>query len=205
MLISCLCITRNRREWLPSMLQCFQAQTWEEKELIVVADSVSDISGWSPNDERVTIYVPKKPERWTIGEKRNVACSVAKGELLANLDDDDHSGPLRLEYQADALLKARKSVCVLRDIPFTDGTKWWLNRNWPGGYGSTHLFRRDWWEKNPYPQINSGEDWEVVSHAMRKKELVAVKALNHFYAVNHPGNTATRVIGEGWEFIERAA
>ena len=37
-LVSCICLTRNRREWLPKAIDCFEQQTYSQRELVIVWD-----------------------------------------------------------------------------------------------------------------------------------------------------------------------
>lgn len=204
MLVSYLCLTRNRREWLPQAIQSFKAQTWPDRELIILADSVSDVAGIYPDDERVTIYVPKDKPYWhTIGSKRNAACELAHGEILANFDDDDWSAPGRIEDQVNRLIDSGKSVTAYKNVRFTDGEKVWINTNWPMGFGTSHMFTRDWWKQHPYPDLNDSEDMHFLAAAMKAKQFVVADCGEHLLASIHDANTCPRVIGEGW--IEIAA
>jgi hypothetical protein len=152
----------------------------------------------------VRVYFGADPTL-SIGAKRNLAAKLTSrcrpDDMLVNWDDDDWSGPERLDDQCWRLQQAGAAVTGYREIPFQDGEHWWLNHNWPGGYGSTLLYRRDWLDEHPYPDMQVGEDWEFVSQAMQADAFVAGHAGPHFVATIHPGNTAKRVIGAGWEPI----
>lgn len=197
LLVSCLCLTRNRREWLPRAIECFQAQTYPNRELIILADSARDLV--YPDDPRVQLYIPKdKPEWKSIGAKRNAACTIALGELLCNFDDDDWSYPDRIEDQVQRLRETGKSVSVYRNLRFTDGETVWINTNWPCGFGSSHCFTRAWWEEHPYPDLNESEDLHFLAAALKAKQCVVTDCARHLLASNHAANTSPRLIGEGW-------
>jgi glycosyltransferase involved in cell wall biosynthesis len=202
--ISCLCITRSRREWLPQAIRCFHSQTYDQKELIILADTYEDVAGVRQG-EGVRVFIGADPSL-TIGAKRNLAAKLTTrwhpDDMLCNFDDDDFSGPERLDDQCWRLQQAGAAVTGYRDIKFTDGTQWWMNRNWPGGYGSTLLYRRDWFDEHPYPDIHVGEDWGFVETAMQAGRFAVGEARDHFHATIHSQNTAPRVIGAGWEPIE---
>jgi hypothetical protein len=36
--VTCLCLTRNRPEWLPKAIKSFQSQTYRRRELMILAD-----------------------------------------------------------------------------------------------------------------------------------------------------------------------
>lgn len=172
--------------------------------MIILADSVKDVAGVYPDDARVHVYVPKDNPSWsTIGEKRNAACDVAKGQIFANFDDDDYSGPDRIAYQVGILTDSGKSVCAFRNVRFTDGDTVWINTNWPMGFGSSHCFTHAWWEQHPYPDLNDSEDLHFLAAAMKAKQFVAAECGEHLLASIHNGNTSPRAIGEGW--VEIAA
>jgi hypothetical protein len=56
MRVTCLCLTRNRREWLPKAIACYQAQTHADRELLIVADSPEDF-GDLPDDRTIRLIV----------------------------------------------------------------------------------------------------------------------------------------------------
>ncbi len=186
MLVSCICPTMaSRREWLPKAIACFDSQTIEEKELIVVDDS---------------------PSARTLGDKRNLACARAKGEFIAHLDDDDWSAPGRLADQIALLVGTGKAVTGYHSMRFTDGSRWWKNVNTSRfAFGTSLVYRRDWWQAHPFPSLQIGEDAHFVNAAAREKQLIAVDAGDLMYATNHPGNTSRRHIGEGWIEVFRNA
>src|SRR5690348_4458021 len=101
-LVTCLCLTRNRREWLPQAIVCFQLQTYEHRELLIVADG-DDVSDLVPQeDSRIRLVC--SGSRLTIGAKRNYGCAHACGEIIAHWDDDDYSAQQRLTEQVALLL-----------------------------------------------------------------------------------------------------
>ena len=52
-LVTCLCLTRNRRGFLPRAIECFVAQTYEERELLIVDDGDDSIADLAPADWRI--------------------------------------------------------------------------------------------------------------------------------------------------------
>ena len=126
-LITCLCLTRSRREWLPKAIACFQAQTHEPRELLIVADQPSDVEGLVPDAPNIhVLYAPG-----VVGTKRNIGSDAAAGEFIAVWDDDDWSEPGRLADQVARLLETGKSVTGYYSMKFTDGVKWWQYTGWP--------------------------------------------------------------------------
>lgn len=188
-LVSCLCLTRNRREWLPKAIECFERQTYENKELVIVADSMADVHGFvHPYD--LVVFHPG-----VVGAKRNVGCSAARGEIVAVWDDDDYSAPGRLAGQVARLQESGKAVTGYRDIKFTDGSKWW---QYSGdsffAAGTSLCFRREWWLAHKFQEINCGQDEAFAAFAASRKQLAGEVDLNLMYATVHPGNTSPRPV-----------
>ena len=93
-LVSCIMPTRDRPEFALQAVRYFQRQDWPATELIIVEDDPSLLAGLLPDDPRITL-VPSGTSR-SIGSKRNLACELARGEIIAQWDDDDWYGPERL-------------------------------------------------------------------------------------------------------------
>jgi hypothetical protein len=51
--------------------------------------------------------------------------------------------------------------------------------------------------------MHSGEDWKFVEWAMYKRQFIVGEAKDYFIASIHPGNTAQRVIGDGWIELQK--
>lgn len=78
------------------LYSAFEAQTWDNKELVVLDDSPEpSLFMQALTDPRV-VYV-HEPNRMSIGEKRNRLAEMASGEVLAHFDDDDYYAPRYLE------------------------------------------------------------------------------------------------------------
>lgn len=191
--MTCLCLTRNRREWLPKAIQCFLNQTYEKKELLILADG-QDVRDLVPKDERITLYHTDRAMQ--IGEKRNFGCSLATGEVIAHWDDDDFSAPERLADQVRRLCQSGKAVTGYRSMRFTDGERWWQYRGPVGSATGTSLcYLRSFWERNKFPCIQVQEDKHFVIQAHNQESLDDVSEdLGLMYATNHPGNTSPREV-----------
>jgi len=197
MLVSAIMPTRGRPEMSRRSLDCWRAQTWKEKELIIL-DDAEDPSFPAGVTEPGVRYLRSAIGRLSIGMKRNDSVAIAKGEMVVHFDSDDIYAPERMADQVQRLMTSGKAVTNYRNIKFTDGSNWWLNTNWPGGYGASLCYRRDWWAKHPFPDTSDSEDWHFVSEAMRADAFVAGDAGDRMVATIHPGNTSPRVIGAGW-------
>jgi glycosyltransferase involved in cell wall biosynthesis len=185
---------------LPKAIQCFLEQTYENRELLIVADG-EDVRDLVPNDERIRLVHIEEGRR--IGDKRNFGAALARGEIIAHWDDDDWSGPGRLADQVDRMVQAEKAVTGYHSMRFTDGIKSWL---YSGGdqyaVGTSLCYRKDFWEKNPFPAKQVGEDGDFVRVARQQKQLVTTPAGELMFASIHPGNSSPRQLtGSQWVLL----
>lgn len=98
-LVSCLCVTEDRSEFLPWLLWSFDRQSWRRRELIVV-----DSSREPPAiEDRPDVRVLRRPPGTPIAAKRNHALAAARGEVISWFDDDDWQHPDKLTLLVGAL------------------------------------------------------------------------------------------------------
>ena len=202
-LVSCTMPTYNRRAFLPLTLAAFDGQDYPNREIIVVddgTDSVEDIVAGHPG-----VRYLRLPHRTTIGEKRNLACGVAKGRIIAHWDDDDWYAPDRLSLQIAPLLAGRADMTGFENLHLLelDGGQFWMvtaelhRRMFVGGvHGGSLVFWRQIYEEGiRYPEVNLAEDAMLISRSLeRGKRLKPVWNHGSFVYVRHGGNT--------WQFQE---
>jgi hypothetical protein len=177
---------------MPRAIQCFEAQTYPRKRLLVLYDKADDVAHDLFHDSRIEVYLASRT-KLTIGAKRNEASFLATGELIAVWDDDDVSSRTRLTDQVERLILSGKAVTGYHTLRFTNGVRW---HEYCGADnyapGTTLMYRRDWWEKHPFPDLQVGEDAAFVKAAAQEDQLITTNAGNHMYATVHPGNTAPK-------------
>ena len=113
-LVSCIMPTRNRRAFVAQSIWYFLRQDYPEKELIIVDDGTDAVSDLIPDDDRVR-YV-RLERSLPVGAKRNLACEMSNGELIAHWDDDDWMAPRRLSTQVSHLMAANALACGVREL-----------------------------------------------------------------------------------------
>lgn len=199
MLATCLCPTRNRRQWLPHAIECFQRQTYRDRELLILPDG-DDVSDLIPNDPRIRVFPVTQQ---SIGAKRNIGCKLARGEFIVHFDDDDHSEPTRIEDQIGRLIETGLAVTGYHSMRFTNGKDWYLYK----GYKTTCLgtslcYRFDWWKEHPFQNRQVGEDTEFALLAAQLRQFVAVDPRDLMWASIHPHNTSKSrqsiKLGDSW-------
>jgi len=106
MKISYLTPTRNRPEFMEWLAYVYNAQTWPDKELVVVDDSDDyneshDILAGlvSENELKwIGVHPDNKDRPWCIGRMRNDLLRNATGDWITWLDDDDWRAPQLAEH-----------------------------------------------------------------------------------------------------------
>lgn len=99
MKVSCLTITRDRKEFIPWLVWNFQKQTHPNKELVVVDSSEESVKDLLPEDAQ---YIRATPGT-NIPTKRNMAMQASTGELLTWMDDDDWQHPEKCAMLVESL------------------------------------------------------------------------------------------------------
>jgi glycosyltransferase involved in cell wall biosynthesis len=169
-------------------------------ELLILADG-EDVQDLVPADSRIRLI--HLAEQRNIGEKRNFGCSQAIGEIICHWDDDDWSGPQRLERQINMLNESGSAVAGFHSMRFTDGPRWWKYEGTANyALGTSLCYRRQWWQGHAFDAKNIGEDNAFVSVASSAQQLASVDAGELMYATIHPGNTSPRCMGDNWKVIK---
>jgi glycosyltransferase involved in cell wall biosynthesis len=182
-LASCILPTGARRPFFALAVECFLAQDYPERELIVLddaPDSVYDLVAHVPGTHYLRV-----PRSMSIGAKRNLGCSVASGEVLVQWDDDDWYGATRLAEQVKPLAAGHAEVTALDtrwivDLP--SGDCWSISpalhrRMYYGNVsGGTLAFTRELWNTGlRYDDGSLAEDaWllhKALSHGARLRRV----------------------------------
>lgn len=205
--VTCLCLTRNRRQWLPRAIRCFLNQTYPKKELLILADG-EDVRDLVENldvgsGENSVRYIFQSGSQ-QIGDKRNTGSELASGEVILSWDDDDWSAPERIQDQVARMQYHQVSVTGYHSMLFTDGRVWWkYHGNQSANLGSSLCYRKNWWEQNKFPSRQIGEDSGFIHTAYRKGQYSSVDAGELMVASIHAGNSSPRALsGESWKRTE---
>jgi glycosyltransferase involved in cell wall biosynthesis/predicted O-methyltransferase YrrM len=204
--VSCIMPTCDRRAFVPQAIAYFLRQDYPGRELIVVDDGDDSVEDLMPSDPRVR-YLRLPPGR-TLGEKRNLACDEAAGEIIVHWDDDDWMAEHRIRYQVECLREGKADVCGLGRLYFYDpaaGAAWEYacprrDKTWLAG--GTFCYRKSFWRSNPFPATDRGEDTRFL-WSDRAKHLLTLADPTFYVAVLHPHNTtARRTSGPGWRPLD---
>jgi glycosyltransferase involved in cell wall biosynthesis len=190
-MVSCIMPTHNRRKFLPLAIQYFLRQAYEPKELVIVDDGTDPVEGLVPADDRFR-YI-RIGSRMPLGAKRNLACTLARGDVILHWDDDDWQAPRRIESMVGELSKQELDVCGSNPLLFWDiksGLAWTYyyppeDRFWVAG--TSLCYQRRFWQTNPFAEIDVGEDNRFVWNAPAAR-MAALHDMRLQVAVIHDTN-----------------
>jgi glycosyltransferase involved in cell wall biosynthesis len=200
-LISCIMPTRNRPTWAARALEAFYTQAWGEKEIIIIDDR--DQPSFPEPPVGFGVIYHRMQRRMVIGAKRNLACSRAVGDLICHWDDDDFSAAGRIEDQVRTLMESGAQVTGYHSMLFEGrGETWMYRKQPPYAIGTSLMYRREFWRRNPFRDVQVAEDEAFVRQAIREGVLVSTDAGDMMRATNHAGNTSPRVfVGKNWSKV----
>lgn len=104
-LVTCVMMTCNRPRFARKSIELFQAQTYANKELLIIDDGAVDPEPLPRNVRRMRI------DRAWITRKRVLGFTHARGELVCGWDDDDYFGPERLATQVRYMMDTDADAC----------------------------------------------------------------------------------------------
>jgi glycosyltransferase involved in cell wall biosynthesis len=211
-LVSCIMPTCNRRRFIPQAIRRFLRQDYPNLELVVVDDGAESVADCMPEHPRIRYF--RLDQKLTVGAKRNFACRQARGEFIAHWDDDDWYADSRVGAQLKALLASSADVCGSSRMYFyapATEQAWEYCYSAPGPAwvgGTTLVYRKQAWERGPFPDLQVGEDSHFVCYG-GGKTICDLAEAELCVAVVHAGNTSCKdTAGAFWrqqpgERIER--
>jgi hypothetical protein len=176
----------SRQRYHEQLWSCFEAQTWPDKELIVVETYETAPSAFlqkkAAEDSRLVLVSmkrdPEYDDDFSVGLKRDMTLHLASGEYIVNFDDDDIYAPTYIsrmvgEMQEQNLaaltLSAWHNYFMYGSFPmsgscgFSD-TECWAAKSTKElderlyGYGFSYVHQRRIALAYPYPNLTFAED-----------------------------------------------
>jgi glycosyltransferase involved in cell wall biosynthesis len=199
-LVSCVMPTRERRTFAAQAIWYFLRQDYAEKELLVLDDGDDRVEDLTRGDERIR-YV-HLPRATPVGEKRELGCELARGELVAHWDDDDWIGPTRLSEQVAALQATGAVACAARELMhyrLDAGDAWLLRCRWPDAPDlppGTLLHRRTEGRRGRFASTGTGEGRTFFSSSPPLR-VHAVSDPAWYLAVVHRANATATSLDDG--------
>ena len=193
-LVSCIMPTHNRRFFIKQSIKYFLNQDYENKELIIIDDGDDSVSDIIPDLANIFYY--KYDIRLTIGEKRNIGCEKANGDLIAHWDDDDWFSNQRLSIQIKYLLDSQSDICGLSNLYYyspSSGSSWLYTYRAHDAWiaGGTFVYKRDLWKKNNFSETNQAED-SIFLSKIQKNKILTIENKNLYIGIIHTENTSAK-------------
>lgn len=216
--VSILCITKDRRSFMPLLKYSYMVQSYPEDklELVIVddgTDSIEDTLIGVPNVK----YVRCDPGM-TISQKRNLAVQNAMYDILVTMDDDDvYPNNSVLERVAMTLMEPKKECGFCTTIPCYDIVKFASFMNVPPTHlamsdrvsEATLVFTRKFWEDCHFDDsVHIGEGNAFIRG--REQMCRELSPQEIIVSLVHPKNTSSRRLppniesnGCHWGFNEK--
>ena len=161
-LVSVIMPTTRRPRFLAQAVRYYQRQTFEKRELVIVANGPEADVSMVP--ESGSIRIVRLEKEISIGQARNIGVENAAGAVIAMFDDDDWYAPewlqacmTRIGSAPDpnmALVTMWRILVLLtwngQLLLSEPGTAWCQ--------GGTYAFSRRLWERRPYRAVKLDED-----------------------------------------------
>lgn len=203
--ISCICITHNKHIALERAIACFRAQTYPEKELVILYESedhiARDVLAKYESEKDITIVcLPSNPKK-TLGALRNIAIAQSTGEYFCQWDDDDWYSSNRLQKQLAMIGSANGLLLEQWFIFDRSATQAYLSnkRVWEGSL----LCRKDFIKDGIfYPSLVKGEDTALIDQLSKASSLTTISAPYLYIYVYDGQNTWNK---DHWQGIFNAS
>lgn len=189
--ISCLCVTRNRVEYLKQSIECFRGQSYGNKELVIVYVSddhaTADFTRGLVGDDLVLVEVPAECNT-SLGDVRNIAIENATGEYFCTWDDDDWFHRDRLKIQLQSIVDSKKRASIMYYLILFDRTEkiaYTTNcRPWENSIMCEKKVLDEYGLK--YPSLQMGEDTALVD-GLREANVLFPLIRPQLYIYNYTG------------------
>jgi glycosyltransferase involved in cell wall biosynthesis len=191
-LVSCICVSYNRPKHLRRAISHFVAQTYPEKELIIVS------AGHNPEYEEMVAECEGNAVKYycldatlTLGELRNQAIEKAAGDYICVWDDDDWYHVDRISAQMRDIRRVRKSgailpYCLLYDV--MGGVAYMSSPRLL--HTASIICKKDVFAQGVlYASLNRGEDMLMFAKLVRSNKLFPVVNPLLYIYVFHQKNT----------------
>ncbi len=195
--VSCLMVTANRPGFVARAVALFEAQTYTNRELIIIDDGEADLSNIvnsSPQRDAIRYYRLSSDCGLNLGQLRTKSIEVADGDWCIQWDDDEWYHPERIERQLnEAKLQGVGSSALKWTLMHINDLEETKNKVFRVDTGiatpGTLLFRRDVGVE--YRPLARNEDGIFMREVRDKMGLAVMgKEYSHlFIRVFHGANT----------------
>jgi len=188
--------TRNRQKFLPLAQQWILEQKYpkDKIEWLIVDDSDNNEPDFTPGGdlEGLKINYVKLEGPIKLGKKRNIVNTLAEGEILINIDDDDYYYPERISHAVDVLteeISIQFAGSNLLLVYFLDDDSLWLSN--PGKNiccAGSFAYKRSFIERTFYDNhSNNGE--EIAFTSEYTEQFAELEENKTMICIAHDKNT----------------
>lgn len=191
-------LTADRSEMTRQAVECFKAQTYANKRLLVYDTGRKPLHDLDIGDSAwPEWYAQRGPERATIGELRNLAATfpmACNAEIIIHLDSDDYSHPSRISEQVALLQSSGADVVGFSDLLF------WRER---GNCDCNHaMIGRETHEQFCHSLAHPGEAWLYTSPGPKPSPPGTTLCYTREFWSRNPFPATSQ--GEELQFLSRA-
>jgi glycosyltransferase involved in cell wall biosynthesis len=205
-LASCLMVTRDRLALARRAIHSFAAQTYRERELVIVTDGTDSyrrsIENILEDLNLAQARLITAPDGAALGKLRNLSLEASRGDYICQWDDDDFSHPQRLEKQIEVLERENAGAALLAEhLQYLEAERVVVWIDWSLGgsvvgeralFPGSLLMRRNpsfrYPEEGPYAR--RGEDSVLLANLYRTVPVSAVRGMGHLYLYQFHGKNA---------------
>lgn len=185
--------TCNRNDFLRAAVESALAQTIEILEIIVVDDASDSDPNIAVAGLGEKVRVERLTKRSGANVARNLGIELARGDIIALLDDDDVWLPEKTEIQLNAMAQgAEACLCIARDMRgaadkprHIDSIEERLRIENPCGTSGL-VARRTTLLAEPFDrELRRAQDWDVFVRLAQRGRLVLVEQPLYLRRVGH--------------------
>jgi len=195
-LISCICITDNRPEFLQKTIIYFKNQNYPNKELVISypqkdKSTPALIDKIRPKSE-INILTIERDDKETLGNSRNQAIFKCHGDYICTWDDDDWYHASRLSFQFNSMHNIGRGyqASVLTRVILYDAIKEKSYLSFSYTWDCSLLCRKEIIFQNQYAHLDKGEDTHIIKFLDSRKLLHYVEEAPFLYIyIYHGKNT----------------
>jgi glycosyltransferase involved in cell wall biosynthesis len=158
MSVSIIIPTYNRKKFERLIEYNINCQTYENIVEVVIADDGDESQRLELNVKYPIKYI--KCTRVTIGQKRNILVSSAKGEYIAHMDTDDIYFPTYISHSLEVLKRTKRDAVGTSDMIFifADGTKGGMRNPYLSmANEATLVYKKSFWKELGFSEKQSSE------------------------------------------------
>mgnify|MGYP006129733083 CR=1 FL=1 len=190
-MVSCICISQNKKSILKKSIDSYFNQTYINKELIIVYDKNHPAINYIQNLNKKDIKLFIVDENLNLGQLRNLAINNSSGDFIMQWDDDDIYSIYRIEYNVNKLLKTNSDICIMNRwlvYDYVDEKLYLSNKyTWQGSI----ICKKNILTNYKYFEKNREEDL-IINDIIKKYKTCYINNYGLYLYTFHNSNTNNR-------------